>query len=79
MAGMLRRSPRVNFLTEFWPGALRRAGTDPVEFLRRVRELGFRVRVLQESSGECVETSYDRVPALAQTEPGGSTTLWLSR
>lgn len=46
MKGVLERSPAVTFLSEFWPEGLRNAGTDPVEFLSMLRELGFELHQL---------------------------------
>lgn len=45
MAGMLRRSPDVVIVSEFWPLALRERGLDPVQVLRGYTELGLETRV----------------------------------
>lgn len=41
MTQILRRSPCVTLVTEFWPGGLSRASGDPRAYLHSLRELGF--------------------------------------
>jgi FkbM family methyltransferase len=45
MAGMIRRSPGVVIVAEFWPAALRERGLDPTMVLASYRELGLELRV----------------------------------
>jgi FkbM family methyltransferase len=41
MEGLVRRSPNIRILTEFWPEGIRRAGSEPEAFLAHLRSLGF--------------------------------------
>jgi FkbM family methyltransferase len=41
MENLLRANGRVRLLTEFWPAGIRRSGSDPIEFLEKLRRLGF--------------------------------------
>ena len=41
MRELLTRNRDVQVLTEFWPGGLRRCGSDPASYLSLFRELGF--------------------------------------
>jgi FkbM family methyltransferase len=43
MEGTLGRSPGVVLVFEFWPEGLRRAGAEPLELIRRLERLGFKV------------------------------------
>jgi FkbM family methyltransferase len=46
MARTLRQSPGVVVLMEFWPHGLRCAGSDPLQLLNGLREMGFGVSLL---------------------------------
>jgi FkbM family methyltransferase len=50
MAGILARSPRVQVLTEFWPGGLRRCGSDPRGYLALLETLGFEFYTLHDTA-----------------------------
>ena len=47
MKDTLAQSKPVTLLTEFWPDGLRRAGTEPQEFLHTLEKLGFHIHELQ--------------------------------
>ena len=44
--GVLRGSPAVRIVVEFWPGALRERGRDPAEVLNRYVEMGYGLRTV---------------------------------
>jgi FkbM family methyltransferase len=44
MVGMLRRSPAVTVVAEFWPSALRERDVDPVQVLNGYRHLDLQIR-----------------------------------
>jgi FkbM family methyltransferase len=45
MRETLRRSENVTLVSEFWPFGLKRAGSDPLDYLSLLASLGFKVRV----------------------------------
>jgi FkbM family methyltransferase len=45
MNNFLEATRRLTMITEFFPGALRAAGTDPESYLRRLSSLGFQVQL----------------------------------
>lgn len=45
MQGMLRRSPHVVIVAEFWPHALRERGLDPIQVLQNYATRGLGVRI----------------------------------
>jgi FkbM family methyltransferase len=47
---LLRRSPRLEILSEFWPAGLVRAGTDPGAYLAELIALGFRLFDVDEAA-----------------------------
>jgi FkbM family methyltransferase len=48
MKGLLRRNGPVRLVTEFSPGSLRQAGSDPAGFLDLLQKLGFRISEISE-------------------------------
>ena len=50
MSGLLRKSPDVQVLTEFWPGGLRRCGNAPEDYLALFEELGFDFYTLHDAA-----------------------------
>jgi FkbM family methyltransferase len=47
---LLKRSPNVILITEFWPVGLQRAGVDPRTYLDRMAELGFKTFEVNEDN-----------------------------
>ncbi|MGE0308192.1 MAG: FkbM family methyltransferase [Acidimicrobiia bacterium] len=78
MQGVLRRSPGVNVLVEFFPGAIAEGGSRPVDTLREYQSMGFEVRALV---GEQIrDISFDEMIAIcAASGPQGFLTLLLHR
>ena len=52
MSELLRRSPRMKMLTEFWPAGLWRSGTDPGDYLRMLVANGFSLNNVDEIAGQ---------------------------
>ena len=48
MGAVIAGSPRLTIFTEFWPEGLRRAGSDGVDFLRRLRSFGLEIFFINE-------------------------------
>jgi FkbM family methyltransferase len=51
MSATLSRNPGVVMLTEFWPFGLRATGSDPVDYLNALRDLGFKLWDVSEQTG----------------------------
>jgi len=51
-AQSLLAQPQLTIVSEFWPAGLRSLGTDPAEFLRQLRDRGFKLAWLDERTGE---------------------------
>jgi len=79
MPELLRRSPNVQILTEFWPTGLRRAGTDPADYLRALLAHGFTLHDIDEVAGELRSSTVAEL--VARYPSGGSihTNLLCSR
>jgi FkbM family methyltransferase len=77
LAGVLAASPGIQIVAEFWPGALRERGVDPLDRLTRYRQMGFDVRV---SRGDDLERLSDReiVARCDGAGPNGQLNLVLS-
>jgi FkbM family methyltransferase len=57
IAGMdkiLRASPGLKIISEFWPQGIRRCGQDPIAFLKDWRELGFAISYIDEDKAALV-------------------------
>ena len=54
MAETIERSPKLAIFTELYPKAIRRLGRSPVEFLEKIRSLGFSVSVIDEDRKDLV-------------------------
>lgn len=52
MSELLRRSPGLKILTEFWPAGLWRSGTDPGDYLRMLVANGFSLNDVDEIAGK---------------------------
>ncbi|TLD68426.1 FkbM family methyltransferase [Phragmitibacter flavus] len=50
MKKVLATNPKVKLLTEFWPFGLKRAGVDPMDYLKLLREIGLKVLYFDESN-----------------------------
>jgi len=48
MLNLLRKNKTVKIVTEFWPGGLKRFGTDANEYLKLLTELGFKLYEINE-------------------------------
>ena len=48
MVETIERSPGLTIFTELYPKAIRRLGRSPIEFLERIRGLGFSIFVIDE-------------------------------
>ena len=48
MEAVIAASPRLTIFTEFWPEGLRRAGSDPADFLRRLRSFDLEIFFINE-------------------------------
>lgn len=78
MQGMLRRSPAVVIVAEFWPQALRERGLDPVAVLRDYEQTaGLHVRV-QEGADLSVREPVEVVRVCDQAGPAGQVNLVLT-
>jgi len=47
MAGVIRRSPAIKILIEFWPARLYETRQDPAAILEAYRSLGLKIRLLR--------------------------------
>lgn len=63
MQRVLRENPGIDVLFEFAPMHLGRAGCDPAAFLDEVEGLGFRIRQIDEPSGELLTVSRESLLA----------------
>lgn len=77
MSGMLSRSPSVVVVAEFWPGALRERGLDPVAVLGSYRDLGLDVRV-HVGDDLSVQKPFEVVRTCDQAGPNGQVNLVLT-
>lgn len=59
MERTLTQSPGVRVLAEFWPKALNRAGVEPGNYLRRLRDFGFIVSHVDRAAKRLVPRSDD--------------------
>jgi FkbM family methyltransferase len=59
MDKILRASPGVKILSEFWPEGIRRCGQEPIDFLKNWRGLGFSISHIDEDKGALVPFSDD--------------------
>jgi FkbM family methyltransferase len=58
---MIDTNPRL--IIEFWPWGLRNLGTDPLELLGRIRDMGYSIKVIDESSQSIREMTFDEIIA----------------
>lgn len=73
LAGMeriLKASPNLVILMEFWPSAIEQTGCSPDEILQRLRMAGFRIFALLEKPGTLVEIAnpQDFIGSIANQE-----------
>ena len=61
MLDTLARNPRIRLMSEFWPAGLRRAGTDPREFLDLVCMHGFELYRVVDWESRLESTTTDRL------------------
>jgi hypothetical protein len=45
---LIRKNRRLKLVTEFWPGGLRRFGSDPKRYLENLKKLGFKLLEISE-------------------------------
>ncbi len=64
MRQMLAQSPRIRIMAEFYPDALRRAGTDPSALFEAFRADGFTVQRLHGESQRLLPTDYEELLAV---------------
>lgn len=57
MRRLLNDNKSINILLEFWPEGLRKIGSSPVDFLKMIKQLGFQLAYINESSGMVSKTS----------------------
>ena len=69
MEQVLARNPEVKLLTEFWPGGLAAAGTDPHDYVAALRRHAFQLHEVDEERGGVVPMT---ARALAERWPAGS-------
>ena len=48
MTGTLTANPDLIIFTEFYPRAIRRLGNEPIDFLNKLHDLGFSIRIIDE-------------------------------
>lgn len=60
MKKLLKKNKRINILLEFWPEALREIGTSPVDFLKMIEKLGFKINYVDRSSGRLTRISIEK-------------------
>ena len=77
MLGMLRRSPGVVVVAEFWPAALRDRGLEPVAVLDGYRQLGLTVRA-QVGRELATPTAVETVRICDEAGPNGQVNLVLT-
>jgi FkbM family methyltransferase len=59
MKQIISRSPHINIFLEFAATHLRRAGVEPREFLEEIDAMGFEIKVVDDLSGEALDSSWD--------------------
>lgn len=77
MVGMIRRSPQVVIVAEFWPGGLRERGLDPAQVLLSYRELGLSA-MIHVGDDLSVMKPVDVVRLCDQAGPAGQVNLVLT-
>jgi FkbM family methyltransferase len=78
MEGIIRRSPAIVLVVEFWPKPLFERGLDPTEVLDRYRQLGFHIAVNDDwGTGSC--TAEDVLAHCDSAGPEGQVNLILRR
>ena len=76
--GVLRGSPAVRIVVEFWPGALRERGREPAEVLNRYVEMGYGLRTVLH--GDPADIPLDEIVRVCDSGgPDGQVNLLLSR
>lgn len=61
MSELLEKRPPSVLITEFWPSALRRAGTPPEEVFARLLDLGYAIQRIDEDGGAVVPTTIAQI------------------
>jgi len=69
MQSLLARNRHLRMFTEFWPRGMRLCGSDPEQFLRRLLELGFEVRVIDEQTERLLPLDIPALLARLPVEP----------
>lgn len=59
MKKLLKKNKRISILLEFWPEALREIGSSPVDFLKMIEKLGFKINYVDRSSGKLTKISIE--------------------
>lgn len=59
MKRLLSSNEKINILFEFWPEGLRKVGSSPRDFLKRIKGFGFQLRHIDEKSGNLMDISID--------------------
>jgi len=64
MQGIIANNPGIKIIMEFAPSHLQRAGQAPLDFIRAIRAMGLRIRLIDEESGELREIHDDDLCAV---------------
>lgn len=52
MEKIINNNPNIKIIMEFAPSNLQRGGTNPIDFIKTIRNYGFGIKLINESSGE---------------------------
>ena len=50
MKGLVRKNRFLKLVTEFWPGGLKRFGSDPAKYLKTLQSMGFKISEISEKN-----------------------------
>ena len=61
MRKIIQNNPQIIILMEFAPEYIRRAGSDPIEFLKQIREAGLTIKKIDENSAQLFDIEDDKI------------------
>jgi FkbM family methyltransferase len=66
MAGLIERNPKIVVILEFQADTIEVAGDDPIEFLKRLKDMRWNRIELLDDGGRCIDDEYDTLAKLTR-------------
>lgn len=79
MFSVLRENQDLRLISEFWPGGLKRFGTEPIEYLKLLADMKFRIYVIKEKGRQLQSANVDELLKAYTPERDNYTYLWCTR